>query len=125
MQFTFATNIFLVRLDYLILSKNSGSGRPRMIGGATPRQDWPCCIDLAAGPRRGCGGMADAADSKSASRKGVGVQVPSPAPNHRMQIDGAHAPSIALQTPFKDRFWAPIGVDANTKGPDLPDRCDI
>src|SRR5262249_40442951 len=28
----------------------------------------------------GCGGMADAADSKSASRKGVGVQVPSPAP---------------------------------------------
>ena len=30
--------------------------------------------------RCGCGGMADAADSKSASRKGVGVQVPSPAP---------------------------------------------
>src|SRR5260221_9459383 len=30
---------------------------------------------------RGCGGMADAADSKSASRKGVGVQVPSPAPS--------------------------------------------
>src|SRR6266567_7280851 len=57
-----------------------GLGPSRMTGGATPRQDRPCCIDLAAGPRRGCGGMADAADSKSASRKGVGVQVPSPVP---------------------------------------------
>jgi hypothetical protein len=96
---------------------------------ATPSQDWPCRIDLAAGlclvtpdlrapgsqrraraptghglspvrlratprvpgatteegatrptDRRGCGGMADAADSKSASGNGVGVQVPSPAP---------------------------------------------
>src|SRR5438128_4729789 len=97
MQFTFASNIFEVRLDCFDFVENSARGHAGSPDGTPPRQDRRCHIDLVAGPRRGCGGMADAADSKSASRKGVGVQVPSPAPIPTEQADMAKSAVMTVR----------------------------
>ena len=60
-------------------------------------------------PRRS-GGMADAADSKSAARKGVGVRVPSPAP-----VIATVQSFSALNRFLLSSIWGSIGevLDAN------------